>query len=246
MSGAPPHPGGPYFAAIADRLGSAYLRYDFTKGTDQEVAFVVDVLKLREGDRILDVGCGPGRHAVELARAGFAVTGVDISRRFLDLAAERARAAGVAAGFFEVDAREMPFEDTFHAAIALCQGAFGLMGRDDSLVLRRMAEAVVPGGRVVVGAFSGLFEARHHRPGMTFDVDEGIVHETTSVTDESGHEHAVDLWTSVYTPRELKLLALGVGLVPEAVWSVAPGDYARRRPDLDHPELLLVARRLPA
>jgi SAM-dependent methyltransferase len=239
----PKHPGNPYFESIAETLGASYLRYSFAKGTAQEVPFLLDVLGLAPGQRVLDVGCGPGRISVALAQAGLSVTGVDVSRKFLDIAAERAKAAGVPAGFFEVDARQMPFEDTFHAAIAICQGAFGLMGKDDSLIMRRMMEAVVPGGVVVITAFSAYFEARHTRPGASFDADEGIVHEATSIADESGEQHAIDLWNSVYTPRELRLLALGVGLVPEAVWSVEPGDFARREPDLEHPELMLLARR---
>lgn len=243
MTVAPKHPGQPYFEPVAATLGEAYLRYSFTKGTRQEVRFLLDVLGLDPGQRVLDVGCGPGRHAVALAEAGLSVTGVDASRRFLDIAADRARSAGVSAGFFEVDARQMPFEDTFHAAIAICQGAFGLMGKDDSLILRRMMEAVVPGGIVVVTAFSAYFEARHTRPGATFDADEGIVHEITSIFDEVGDAHTIELWNSVYTPRELRLLAIGVGLVPESIWSVAPGDFARREPDLENPEFMLVARR---
>lgn len=238
-----PHPGEPYFEAVGDVLGEAYLRYAFTKGTDQEVRFLLDLLGLPEGARVLDVGCGPGRHAVALAQAGLAVTGVDISRRFLDLAAERARAAGVGAAFFHVDARAMPFDDEFDAVISICQGAFGLMAGDDSTVLRRMAEAVKPGGRVVVTAFSALYEAAHPRPDAGFDVDRGVVHEETTIKDESGADHTVDLWTTVYTPRELRLMALGVGLVPQAVWAVEPGDFAQRPPDLDHPEHMLVARK---
>ena len=237
------HPGDPYFERVAERLGSAYLRYSFTKGTAQEVAFLVDLLQLPQGARVLDVGCGPGRHAVELARLGYAVTGIDISRRFLDVAAERAREAGVTASFFQVDARQMPFDDEFEAVISLCQGGFGLMGSDDGLVLRRIAEATRSGGRAVLTAFSGYFEASHRRPEATFDIDSGTVHEISSIRDESGAEEPMDLWTGVYTPRELRLLSIGVGLVPEHVWSVSPGDYERRTPRVDDPELLLVARK---
>jgi len=90
----PAHPGRPYFDAVAEHLGEAYLRYGFTKGTRQEVECVVEIGSPARGKRLLDVGCGPGRHAVGLAEAGFGVTGVDISRRFLDIAAEHARRAG--------------------------------------------------------------------------------------------------------------------------------------------------------
>lgn len=238
-----PHPREPYFEAVGDVLGKAYLRYTFTKGTEQEVAFLLGLLKLEPGSRILDVGCGPGRHAVALAQAGLAVTGVDVSRRFLEIAADSAREAGVGAAFFQVDARAMPFDDEFDAVISICQGAFGLMAGDDSTVLKRMAESVRRGGRVVLTAFSALFEASHPREGATFDANAGVVHEATTVKDEAGADHPVDLWTSVYTARELRLMALGVGLVPEAVWAVEPGDFAKRPPDLEHPELMLVARR---
>ncbi|MDQ4096074.1 MAG: methyltransferase domain-containing protein [Actinomycetota bacterium] len=240
------HPGDPYFGEVGDFLGRSYLRYSFTKGTDQEVAFLLDVLQLRRGQRVLDVGCGPGRHAVALAHAGLAVTGVDVSSRFLEIAAEAARAAGVSASFFEVDARRMPFDDEFDAVVSICQGAFGLMGGDDSLVLRRMAEALKPGGTLVVTAFSSLFEAAHRRPEASFDADAGVVHEKTTIKDETGAEKEVELWTGVYTPRELRLLAIGVGLIPEHVWSVEPGDFARRPPDLEHAEFMLVARKPPA
>jgi len=237
------HPGEPFFERVATRLGESYLRYSFTMGTDQEVAFLLGLLGLPNGARVLDVGCGPGRHAIELARAGLAVTGVDVSQRFLDMAAERARVADVAAGFFVCDARRMPFEDEFDAVISLCQGGFGLMGDDDPLVLRRIAEAARSGGRVVLTACNAYFVAANPPERGRLDVDAGVLHEVTTIKSEDGTDEEVELWTSVYTPRELKLLAIGVGLVPEAVWAVEPGGYARRPPDGDHPELMLVARK---
>jgi SAM-dependent methyltransferase len=238
-----PHPGHPYFREMGEVLGEAYLRYDFTRGTEQETRFLLGLLDLPPAARILDVGCGPGRHAVALAAHGLKVTGIDVSARFLEIAAARCRAAGVGAAFFECDARAMPFDDEFDAVVALCEGAFGVMGQDDALVLKRMAEAARPGGRVVLTAFSALFEARHPRPDAVFDADTGIVYERTTIKDEVGRDHPSELWTSVYTPRELRLLAIGCGLVPEHVWGVSPGDYGRRPPDFDRPELMLVARK---
>src|SRR5262245_13242560 len=114
-----------WFEDVADHLGGAYLRYSFTMGTRQEVDFLVDALGLRPGDRVLDVGCGPGRHSHELARRGMEVVGLDISERFVELATTEAPSG---ATFVRGDARAMTFHDEFDVAISLCQGAFGLGG----------------------------------------------------------------------------------------------------------------------
>ncbi len=79
-----------WFEDLADHLGEAYDRYAHTKGTAQEIDHLVDVLELVPGARVLDVGCGTGRHAHELARRGVAVHGVDISARFVEIAQARA------------------------------------------------------------------------------------------------------------------------------------------------------------
>ena len=171
------------------------------------------------------------------------MTAIDVSPGLLEVAREKATAADVNVSFFDMDAREMPFDQEFEAAISICQGAFGLMGGDDPVVLRKIAEAVRPHGLVVLTAFSALFEARHPRSEADFDADAGVVHEQTTITTMSGAEQEVDLWTNVYTPRELRLLAIGVGLIPEEIWAVEPGGFARRPPDLDHPEFMLLARR---
>src|SRR3954451_9300938 len=99
-----------WFEPVADHLGSAYLRYSFTKGTEQEVGFLVDRLGLKPGQRVVDVGCGPGRHAHALARRGIEVLGVDISARFVDLATA---ASPAGARFERMDARSLPFDGEF-------------------------------------------------------------------------------------------------------------------------------------
>ncbi|MDQ3758112.1 MAG: class I SAM-dependent methyltransferase, partial [Actinomycetota bacterium] len=141
-----------WFEPVAEHMGEAYLRYSFTKGTEQEADFLVDVLALTPGDRVLDVGCGPGRHAHALARRGMHVVGVDISEPFVDLAS---RDAPPTATFQRCDARDLPYDDEFDAVISVCQGAFGLVGEQDQSVLAGMARAVTGDGtgRVALTAF---------------------------------------------------------------------------------------------
>jgi SAM-dependent methyltransferase len=240
-----------WFEDVADHLGSAYLRYSFTKGTDQEVDFLVEHLGLAPGARVLDVGCGPGRHAHALGRRGFEVVGVDISERFIALARE-ATPAGAPVTFERADARVLRFDSEFDGVISLCQGAFGLSaGGDgpltaldpDRAVLDGMARALKPGGRLALSAFSAYFQVRFLGEADSFDAERGVNHEHTAVRNEAGREAPADLWTTCFTPRELRLLAEAAGLRPEHVWSVTPGDYAARPPDIDHPEFLLVATR---
>ncbi len=239
-----------WFEDVADQLGSAYLRYSFTRGTDQEVASLVEALELAPGSRVLDVGCGPGRHAHALARLGIEVHGVDISATFIDLAST---GAPPGASFERCDARALAFDGEFDAAISLCQGAFGLGGpvpaadalEPDRAVLGGMRRALRPGGRVAVTAFSSYFQVRYLEDHDAFDAATGVNHERTEVRDPSGGVHPADLWTTCMTPRELRLLAEVVDLVVDDCWSVTPGDYRARPPDLDHPELLLLAHRPP-
>ena len=74
----------------------------FTTGTEQEVDFLVDALGLEPGMRVLDAGCGPGRHALALARRGIEVVGVDLSPDFVALARVGRAPAIVAASSFEI------------------------------------------------------------------------------------------------------------------------------------------------
>jgi SAM-dependent methyltransferase len=226
-----------FFEAIADHAGSSYLRYSFTKGTEQEVAFLWEVLALAPGMRVVDAGCGPGRHVEALGRRGVEVVGVDISASFLCLVRGGHPVRG--------DVRCLPVRSgSFDAAICLCQGGFGLLGGDgDEHVLGELARVVRPGGRVAVSAFSAYFAVRHLEPGDRFDAATGVNHERAEVRGEDGTVRDFDLWTTCFTPRELRLLAEVAGLAAVELWAVGPGDYARRPPDLDHPEHLLVATR---
>lgn len=203
-----------WFEPLAEHLGNAYLRYSFTKGTEQEAAFLVDALDLEPGHRVLDVGCGPGRHAHALAQRGIDVVGVDISQRFVDLATEHVDPdASGRVEFRRLDARELSFDGEFDAAISLCQGAFGLAAGagetradPDATVLTGIARALRPSGRVALSAFSAYFQVRFLESSDAFDASSGVNHERTTLRSETGEEAAHDLWTTCFTPRELRLL----------------------------------------
>jgi len=239
-----PPPEGTWFDEIAAFLGPAYLRNAFTKGTEQEVAFLVDTLELAPRAQVLDVGCGPGRHALALARRGMRVLGIDASEDFVALAREAAVAEGLDVAFEVQDVRNLDIDGTHDAAVCLCQGGFGLLGgRDEIDVFGRIVRAVRPGGAIAVSAFHAPFALRHLEAGETFDPATGVLHERATVRDAAGDEREFDLWTTCFTTRELVLLAGREGLRDVAVHGVAPGRYRVAAPDLDAPELLLIARR---
>lgn len=231
---------GPWPAA-GEFLGEAYLRYSFTKGTEQEVEFLVDALGLQPGQRVLDVGCGPGRHAHALARRGIEVVGVDITPRFVELATEHAPAG---AKFVLGDARALTYDGEFDAVISLCQGGFGLVRGDDASVLEGMVRAAKPGtGRLALTAFSAYFAVRFLETTDAFDAATGLNVEQTTLKNQEGQEIPFELDTTCFTPRELRLLAREAGLDVDHVWSTRPGAYGRNPPDLDHPEFLVIGRR---
>ena len=225
-------------------MGDAYLRYSFTKGTRQEIDFLWAALGLQSGMRVLDVGCGPGRHAHELARRGIVVHGIDISAAFVELARANAPEG---ATFERLDARELAFDGEFDAVLCLCQGAFGLMtaNGDDELVLASMARALRPGGRLALSAFNAYFAVKYFavEGGSEFDADTGVNHERTEVRNTAGDVQPVDLWTGCYTPRELRVLLRAAGFAVESISSVEPGGYAQVTPSTETAEFLVLARR---
>lgn len=247
-----------WFEDLADHMGEAYLRYSFTMGTVQEVDHLMAALGLGPGSRVLDVGCGPGRHAHEFARRGVEVHGIDISSTFVDLASA---SAPPGATFERLDARDLVTTSRLHgcfdAVVCLCQGAFGLMTAADgragadgepldgnSLVVAGMAAALRPGGRLALSAFSSHFVVRAQALGLyesSFDAATGVTHERTEVRSPDGTPRPVDLWTACYTPRELTLLCHLNGLRVDAISSVEPGAYGWAAPDCESPEYLLLA-----
>jgi SAM-dependent methyltransferase len=236
---------------VADHLGAAYERYSFTRGTEQELDFLVEALSLDRSVRILDLGCGTGRHARALAARGLRPLGLDVSARFLQVAAGSSEAVPLV----RADARRLPLGGaTVDVVLSLCQGGFGLTGgpaaigtppgvEPDQVVLDEVFRVLRPGGRVALTAFSSYFAVRDLGEAESFDAAAGVLHERTTVHDEEGRPADHDLWTTCYTPRELRLLLARSGLVVDHLWSVRPGRYTAEQATLSSPEYLAVASR---
>lgn len=117
------------------------------RAAPSETEAIVRLLRLAPPARIVDVCTGPGRHAVELARRGFEVTGIDRTPAFLAQAAEAARAAGVTVELVEADMRELDRAHEFDAALNVYT-SFGYFDdpADDLRAAAAIRRCLAPGG----------------------------------------------------------------------------------------------------
>lgn len=230
-----------------------YMDNSFTKNTVPEVDFILEELRLPPGSRILDIGCGTGRHAVELAKRGYQVTGVDISSGMLAEAKKAARKAGVNVEWVHADATKFTSTELFDAAICLCEGAFCLLGEGDdptehdSSILRNIYTALKPGARLILTTLNGCRMIRLYTPE---DVKNGrfdpvTMTETESVEYDSPEgKKSVPVREHGYVPTELVTVLRLAGLEVEHIWGGTAGNWGRRQVELDEMEIMAIARKM--
>lgn len=134
-----------------DQSHSAASRTDVERG--MQIEWLRQKLNLKEGSQILDVTCGPGLYAVELARRGCLVTGVDFSPAAMAHARALAANEGVAAQctFIQQDVRQMRYpEASFEAALFLYGQLAVFTKAEAETLLERIAQALIPGGKLCV------------------------------------------------------------------------------------------------
>ena len=235
-----------YFDSHAPR----YMQNPFTYGTLKEIEFLVEELALPKGSRILDIGCGTGRHAIELAKHGYIMTGVDISSAMLAEAEAAAKDGGVEIELVNANASEYRSEPVFDAAICLCEGAFCLLGEGDDpherdlTILRNIFAALKPGAKFIITALNGCMPIRQY---TQEDIDKGIFDPVTLVEthlmEMDDSEDIVVVRERSYTPPELVLLFRIAGFKVENIWGGTAGNWGRRPLDLDEMEVMVVARK---
>src|SRR3990172_6994626 len=118
--------------------------------TRAEVDFLERSLSLQPGARVLDVPCGFGRHAVELAARGFRVTAVDLSEEAISEAQERTEAAGLTVEWIQADMRDLPWRSEFDAAYCFGNSFGYLEPAGTSAFVHAMARALKPGARLAL------------------------------------------------------------------------------------------------
>jgi SAM-dependent methyltransferase len=236
--------------AFFDAHAPIYEENVFTKNTLREVDFLLEELSLPAGGAILDVGCGTGRHAIELAKRGYAVTGLDLSLGMLARAGEAARIAGVTADWIHADATQFSLVGKYDGAVCLCEGAFGLLGqRDDPIgqplaILCNISRSLKPQAKAVLTVLNAAAMLRRH---TNPDVAEGRFDPLTLVT-SSAHPPRdglppVAVRERAFVPTELVLLCRLAGLSVLHMWGGTAGNWGRRPLDLDEIEIMIVARK---
>jgi SAM-dependent methyltransferase len=198
------------------------------------------LLRLRAGQRVLDVPCGRGRIAFELAKRGIRVVGVDATRRFVDSARARFRRNELSGEFVRGDMRRIDFEGRFHAAYNWF-GSFGYFSeRENAEFLKRLALAVRPGGRVLVEQANRewilrQFRARDESPGLR---TRGRWNPRTQRVEVTWQYLAGRHWRRsrssirLYTPAQLSALFRKAGLTVDTICDWEGKPFTRASPRL--------------
>ena len=133
--------------------GSPFLKHPLltAERTAREIDFIEELLNAASGARILDVGCGFGRHSIELARRGYEVSGIDTSTALIAEARKRAVDAGVSVDFHLEWGERFFTDQPYDAAICLFTslGQITEQGENSGLVDTVFA-ALKPGAHFVV------------------------------------------------------------------------------------------------
>jgi SAM-dependent methyltransferase len=234
--------------AFFDAHAPIYEDNVFTKNTIPEVDFLLEELLLPPGGSILDVGCGTGRHSIELAKRGYSVTGLDLSSEMLARAAAAAKATGMNVDWVHADATRFSLPRKYDGAICLCEGAFGLLGWEDDpigqplSILCNISRSLKPQAKAVLTVLNAAAMLRRC---TDKDVAEGRfdplnIVELSEFPPREGLPPVV-VRERGFVPTELTLLFCLAGLSVLNLWGGTARNWGRKPLDLDEIEIMIVA-----
>jgi len=233
-----------WYEALFENYGRKYDNEPFVQGTVGECDFIEQEVGRDKSIKIIDIGCGTGRHAIELTKRGYKVTGVDFSENQIKRAREKAQETGVAIDFQTQDARKLPFDGEFDLAIMLCEGGFSLMETDEMNfeILKNATKALKSKGKFIFTTLNGLFPLFHsvsefyksaQKEGQSqckecsFDLMTFRDYNTAVFEDDSGNKKELKCNERYYVPSEIAWLLKTLGFKKIDIFGAKLGAFSR-------------------
>lgn len=233
-----------WYEVVFENYGQKYDNEVFTQGTIGECNFIEQELKFDKSLKLLDVGCGTGRHSIELTKRGYSVTGIDLSDSLLDKAREKAEKQNLKIDFQKQDARNLPFENEFDIAIMLCEGGFPLMETDEMNyeILRNVTKSLNGKGKFIFTTLNGLFPLYHSVEAFsdsaskegsaiykskTFDLMTFRDYNLVEIEDDLGNKKEIECNERYYVPSEISWLLKSLGFKKIEIFGAKLGAYSR-------------------
>jgi ubiquinone/menaquinone biosynthesis C-methylase UbiE len=250
-----------WYEQLFENYAHKYDKECFVQGTVGECDFIEQEMKQDKALKILDIGCGTGRHAIELTKRGYRVTGVDLSENQIIRAKEKAQEAGLAIDFRTQDARNLPFDSEFDLAIMLCEGGFSLMETDEMNfeILKNATKVLKSKGKLIFTTLNGLFplfhlvkefyesqqkEGRSQCKDCSFDLMTFRDHNTAVIEDDSGNKQEFKCNERYYVPSEITWLLKSLRYTKIDIFGAKLGAFSRKdKLTTDDFEMLVVAEK---
>jgi SAM-dependent methyltransferase len=232
-----------WYEKLFENYGLKYDNETFGQGTIGECDFIEKEIEYNKDTRILDIGCGTGRHVIELTKRGYNVIGIDLSESLLMCAKEKASNQNLNINFLQHDARNLPFLDEFDLVIMLCEGAFPLMETDEMnfKILQNAAKALRAKGKLIFTTLNGLFPLFHSvKAFLEKETKEGNAtygensfnlmtfrdQSTAYVEDDFGHKKELLCNERYYVPCEITWLLKSLGFLTIQIFGAKLGAFS--------------------
>ena len=235
-----------------DSQASTYEENPFTKNTVAEVDFLLSLYPLKPGASILDVGCGTGRHSIELAKRGYNVTGLDLSEKMLEVA--KANAGDAEIEWINADARNFALDKMYDGAICLCEGSLGLIEKGenpvehDLSVYRNIAKHLKANAPLVITCLNGYSVIRQLKDEFSADGRFNPATMVSNYMDEwdlpSGTKQ-IQIYERLFIAPEVTNMLEQANFVVDAVYGGTAGYWGRRPLSLDEVEAMFCCRKKP-